>query len=137
MNKKKIIIISSVVLALLIGLLITIFLITSKHDKDNDKKNNFNLNFVYHSGDKLSQEISFIYNNKQLKDIVATVYFNSKAEAQTFYKEYKSTNEFKDYKIDGKKILLYYKDSDVKSYKNYTKEDIIQEYTSRGYTYKE
>lgn len=135
MNKKKIII-ASVVLAVLIGLLVTIFCLTNKNNKDNDKKNNYSLDFVYYSNNKASQKISFVYKDKELKDIIATVYFNSKTEAQTFFKEYKANKEFKEYELDGKKILLYYKDSDVKPYKTYTQDEIIQEYTSRGYTYK-
>lgn len=136
MNKKKLIILISALVLLSIILIVIFSNKTSKETKMVEDENNYSLKFDYYIDKKINQTATFIYRDKKLKDITLTLYFDNKDIAKAVYNEYKSNKEFKDYKLDKKNVILYYKDSDVKGYKSYTKDDIIAEFTSLGYTYK-
>lgn len=137
MNNKKNIIIISVILAAILGLVIFFAVRSHKEIKKIEDENNYTYTFNYYVDKKLNQKITFIYENKKLKDITATVYFESEKIAKLVLKEYKKAKDFKDYKQDKNKVILYYKDADVKLYKGYNKEELIQEFESMGYVYKD
>lgn len=133
MNKKKIIIIACALLVLIAGLIILFSIKSNKSKSQKEDENNYTIKFDYYTDKNLQQRVTFIYKDKELSDITITVYFESKAVANAVYKEYKSNKEFKDYKTEKNRVILYYKDADVKPYKSYTKEQIVEEFTSMGY----
>ena len=134
-DKKKLIIIGSILFVVL-SLVIFFAVKSHKQIKKIEDENNYTIKFDYYFEEKLNQRITFIYENKKLKDITLTLYFEGKDVASAVYSEYKSAKEFKEYKLDKKKVIIYYKDEDVKDYKAYSKDELIQEFTSLGYVYK-
>lgn len=136
MDKKKIII-ASIVLLVLAVILLIIFINKSKNDsKKNEDESNYSLNFKFYNNEDLKQNISFIYEDKQLSNIKLTLYFGSKAAAENVCKEYKKEEAYKDCSVKKTNAVLNYSESEVKGYSTYTKEEIIQEFTSRGYVYR-
>lgn len=133
MNKKKLLFIGIVLLVVIIGLIIMLIV---KPNKNNKKTNEDTLVFEYYINEKVSQRVTFIYEKKKLSDITLTLFFESKDIAKGLYKAYKEAKEFRDYKLDGKKVILYYDKADIKDYKSLTREDIIREFTDMGYEYK-
>lgn len=137
MNKKTKFIIIGIVALLVVGLIIFFATRTNKEKKIVEDENNYSLNFEYLSEDKKTQQkISFIYRNKKLKDITLTLYFETRDVARGVYNEYKSLKEFKDYKQEKNRVILYYKEKDIKEYRSYSKDDVINEFTAMGYIYK-
>lgn len=134
MNKKNIIITAVIVLVIIIAI-VFIFNNIKKDNKKNVKDNN-DLVFVFKNKENIEHEITFDYDNNKIKDIILTIYFDSDSEAKSMMSLYKEQKEYKNYKVDGKKVILYYKDKDIKDYSNVNKTDIITEFTQRGYEYK-
>ena len=137
MKKKLLMIILGILLITGIVLLIVFSGKSKKENKIKEDENNYSINFTYYTNDKVSQKVKFIYRDKILKDITITLYLSDNGVASGVYKEYKKEGNFKKYELKKNKVILYYKDSDVKDYKSYTKEEIIQEFTALGYVYKE
>ena len=136
MKKKKFIIFGVV---LLVIALVLVFVFTRKLNSENKKKyneNNYTLKFDYMVDGKLDQRVTFIYADKKLKDITVTIYFDTKETAKNAYKIYKKANEFKDYKVEKNRLILYYNDKDLIAYKTYSEQEIIDEFTSDGYMQK-
>ena len=137
MNKKKLFIILGIIFAILVFLLIVFAIKCNKEKKFVENENNYTIKFKAYSGKRLTQMMTFIYRDKKLSDISVTLYYKTEGTAKGVYKEYESLGEFKSYKVDGTKVIMYYKDSDVIDYKGYSKEELIQEFTSAGYKYVE
>ena len=133
MKNKKFILIAILVLVLVAGLT----LIFSKSKKDKIKKeddNNYTVKYsVYGSDKKLQQRVTFIYENKKLKDITLTIYYEDKDTAKAMYKQYKELKEFRKYETKSNKVIMYYKYSDIDEYKLYSREELDAEFTANGF----
>ena len=133
MDKKKMLFIGIILLVVVVGLVI-IFSVRS--NKNSKKTEGDTLKFDYYLNEKLNQRITFIFKKKQLDDITLTLYFDSKDVAKGLYNAYKEAKEFRNYELDGTKVILYYTKEDLKDYKSLSRDEIIQEFTDMGYTYK-
>lgn len=135
--KKKTILAVIIAFIIIASLLTLIFVKKSNNKKEiKEDKNNYTVKFDYYVNKKLNQRITFIYKDKILNDITLTIYFDTKDVAKAVYKEYKKLDEFRKYEQEKNTVILYYKKSDIKDYKTYTKEDLELEFSQMGYVLK-
>lgn len=136
-DKRKILIImSSAILFIAIGLLVFFAIKSHNDEKKYNDENNYKITFKYYDQDKLDHKVKFIYEEKKLKDIELTFYFKNKATAKAANEEYSKVEDFSSTRVNDNKIIALYSSKYISEYKNMTKDDIITLFKSRGYTYK-